>query len=110
MTKKSLNNTKYSRILLQVGLAFVFAYAAIESFMHPFDWTSYLPNFLSHLAALTTLIKIFAVYEAILAVWLLSGKYLKVVGLLCALTFASILIFNPNQFIVIFRDVGLLLA
>lgn len=104
----NLENAQYSRWLLQIGLAAVFLYAAIGSLMHPAEWTGYLPSFLNSLIAADKLIKIFAVYELVLAIWLLSGKYLKLISIICALTFIGILIFNPHQFIVTFRDVGLM--
>src|SRR5579864_7474841 len=110
MAKKTFNNTHYTKIFLQVGLAFVFAYAAFSSLSKPADWTVYLPSILiSHIAPLT-LIKLFAAFEIILVVWILIGKYLKIAALLSALTFASILILHPHQLIVTFRDVGLLCA
>ncbi|HEX5448102.1 MAG TPA: hypothetical protein VFW90_02790 [Candidatus Saccharimonadales bacterium] len=108
MKNINLNNARYSRWLLQLGLAAVFLYAAINSIMHPANWTAYLPTFLGTAIPPDTLVKIFAVYELVLTVWVLSGKYLKLAGLLYALTFAAILLINPHQFIVTFRDVGLL--
>ena len=98
-----------SAVLLSVGLAFVFAYAAISSFMHPLEWVGYVPGFLVHLLAPTTTVRLIASYELVLAVWLLSGRYRKYAALLSALTLAGIVLGNWNQMIITFRDVGLLL-
>lgn len=107
MKALTLNNSTYTRFLLQVGLAVVFAYPAIASFRQPANWTAYLPNFLASHIAPVTLLKIFALYELVLAIWLLSGQYLKLAGLLAAATLASIVIVNPQQLIITFRDIGL---
>ena len=93
--------------LLRIGLAFVFVYAGVASLQHPVEWIGYLPAFMTKIIATTTLIKFFAVYELALAVWLLSGKYLRYAGLLTALTLLGIVATNPTQLIITFRDVGL---
>ena len=65
------------------------------------------PNFLTgHFSGLM-LVKVFAFYELILAGWLLSGKHLKLVSLLAAITLGSIMAVNPHQLIITFRDIGL---
>ncbi|HEU5004502.1 MAG TPA: hypothetical protein VFT49_00235 [Candidatus Saccharimonadales bacterium] len=96
-----------ARILTQAGLVAVFLYAGISQLQKPYDWTYYVPSFI-HSLSLTTLVKVLAVYELVLVVWLLSGKYLKLAGLLCALTFGGIIAVNLHQLITTFRDIGLL--
>lgn len=93
--------------ILRIGLAAVFLYASISSLQHPLEWVGFLPNFLTKTISATTLLKIFAVYELALAVWLLSGKLLKYSALICALTLAGIVVVNPSQLITTFRDIGL---
>lgn len=56
------------------------------------------------------MVKIFAVYEVILGLWLVSGFYLKWAAMLCALTLAGIVVLNPHDLIVTFRDIGLAFA
>lgn len=104
---KHANNSGAVSWLLRIGLAFVFLYAATASLQHPLVWAVYLPAFLTKAIAATTLIKILAVYELALVVWLLSGKLLRYCALLCALTLAGIVLTNPSQLITTFRDVGL---
>lgn len=101
------NNVAIASWVLRLGLAFVFLYAGISSLMHPLIWVGFLPTFLTKAITATTLIKIFAVYELALAVWLLSGKLLKYSALLCALTLAGIVTTNFGQLVTTFRDVGL---
>lgn len=107
MPTKIENNNHISVILLRSGLAIVFLYAAISTLRTPLDWTGYLPHFLINHFNSVTLVKFFAVYELALALWLISGLYLRYVALLCALTFTGIVAFNPHDLIITFRDVGL---
>lgn len=93
--------------LLRLGLAFVLGYAGISSFQHPLEWVGYMPHFLTAHIAATTLLKPFAVFELLLAVWLVSGKFVRYAALLAALLLAGIVVLNPSQLIITFRDVGL---
>jgi hypothetical protein len=56
------------------------------------------------------LLKFFAVYELVLAAWLLSGVYVRYAGLLCAATLAGITLSNFSLFAISFRDIGLMFA
>lgn len=100
-------NVNVVRILLQIGLAVTLLYAAVSQFTKPDDWTAYLPSFLPSSIAFTTAVKLMALYELVLALWLLSGRYLKIAGILCALTFGGIVVVNFSQLIITFRDFGL---
>ena len=110
MSARNIAHNKTSALLLRTGLAVVFLYAAVSSFKTPLDWTSYLPHFLTSSISAVTLVKIFAVYEIILGLWLVSGFYLKWAATLCALTLAGIVVVNPHDLIVTFRDIGLVFA
>lgn len=101
------DNTILASWLLRAGLAFVFLYAGVSSLQHPLEWVGYLPRFLIDNFTATTLIKIFAVYELLLALWIVSGKYLKYAALLATLTMIGIVLSTPSQLIITFRDVGL---
>jgi uncharacterized membrane protein YphA (DoxX/SURF4 family) len=105
--KRSAHDPKIVSWLLRGGLVFVFLYAGISSLQHPLEWVGFLPTFLTKIVTATTLIKIFAIYELALALWIISGKFLRYSALLCAVTLAGIVITNPSQLITTFRDVGL---
>lgn len=96
-------------LILGLGLAFVFLYAGVSSLMNPQLWTSYLPQFMGNFIALDVAIKLIAVYEIILGLLLVSGKFRKVAAALSALTLAGIIVSSLNQFVITFRDVGLLM-
>ena len=96
--------------MLRLGLAFVFAYAGIASLMHPLEWIGYLPHFLARFISLDVAIRLLAILQIVLAIWLLSGKFRKYAAALAVLMLAGIFVANINQLIVTFRDVGLLFA
>src|SRR5258706_13404858 len=97
-------------LLLRAGLATVFIYAAVSSTLSPNDWVSYLPHVLRDHFPATALLKVFSLYEVLLAIWLLSGVYVRWAGLLCAATLAGIVVLNFDLFAISFRDIGLALA
>jgi uncharacterized membrane protein YphA (DoxX/SURF4 family) len=94
---------------LRLGLAFVFAYAGVSSLQQPLEWVGYLPSFMTQLIDAMLLIKLLAVYELLLAAWLLSARFTRYAALLSAATLAGILVANIGQLIITFRDVGLVL-
>jgi len=99
-----------SPLLLRIGLATVFMYAAVSSIVSPGDWISYLPHILRDHFSATALLRLFSIYELFLAVWLLSGVYVRWAGLLCAATLGGIVLTNMSLLAVTFRDVGLMCA
>lgn len=105
-----LQHKRLVGILLRVGLAGVFAYAAISSLLYPDDWVGYLPHAASDIADPTVLLRIMSVYELALVAWLLSGVYVRYAALLCALTLGGIIFSNFSLFVISFRDAGLLFA
>jgi uncharacterized membrane protein YphA (DoxX/SURF4 family) len=106
---KTLHNPAAAVWLLRIGLTFVFAYAGVSSLRQPAEWVGYLPGFMARMSDAQTLIKLFAAYELLLALWLLTGKYLRYGAVFAALTLASITVMNVPQLIITFRDVGLVL-
>jgi uncharacterized membrane protein YphA (DoxX/SURF4 family) len=106
---KNLRSPQAAVWSLRLGLAFVFAYAGVSSLREPAEWIGYLPSFLYHASFATTLLKLFAVGELVLAVWLLVGRYLRCAAVLAFLLLAGITVVNVSQFVITFRDVGLAL-
>lgn len=99
-----------SPLFLRLGLATVFTYAAVSSTVSPNDWIGYLPHILTDRVSSTILLKFFSVYELLLAVWLLSGVYVRFAGLLCAATLGGIVASNVSLLPISFRDIGLAFA
>jgi uncharacterized membrane protein YphA (DoxX/SURF4 family) len=97
-------------LLLRIGLAIIFLYAAIGSLINPQEWVGYLPSVLKDMFPADILLKLFSVYEAALVVWLLSGVYIRYAALLCAATLAGIVVSNFELFAITFRDIALIFA
>jgi len=97
-------------LLLRGGLAVIFLYAAISSFVNPDDWAGYLPGILTDRVDVDLLLKGFSVYELALAAWLLSGVYVRYAALLCAATLLGIIVSNFSLFAITFRDIALVFA
>lgn len=99
-----------AQLLLRLGLATVFLYAAVSSFLSPNDWVGYLPQFVRTLLPATGVLAVFSVVEIILAAWLLSGAYARLAGLVAAAMLAGIIVSNVKLLPISFRDIGLLFA
>ena len=96
--------------LLRAGLALVFLYASVNSFLSPQDWIGYFPQFIRDIVPTSILLPVFSVYELALAAWLLSGLYTKYAALLAAATLAGIVVSNFALLPISFRDMALILA
>jgi len=109
--KISMSKHTLAGWLLRVGLASVLLYAGFSSFMSPGEWAGYLPQFLTSRFTGNGLLYVFAGYELLLALWLLSGVYIRYAAGLAALTFLGIIGTNLAAFsTVTFRDVPMVFA
>lgn len=104
---KKLFSGSPTELLLRAGLAFVFFYAAISSFVSPADWVGYFPLFMRQIVPATILLPFFSVVELGLGVWLIVGWRTKWAALAGALLLAGIVVTNPLLLPITFRDVGL---
>ena len=98
---------KRATLILRLGLAAVFGYAAASSLVSPADWIGYLPHFAAAIVPVPVLLKLFTAYELLLALWLLSGKYLRWAGILSALTMLGIIASDVKLFAITFRDIAI---
>lgn len=109
MNLKSRNtNVQAVSLLLRIGLAAVFLYAAVEAFRQPIAWVSFVPDFTTKFVAAKTSLDIISVIQIGLAAWLLTGKYLRLAAAVAIALFAGIVIFNLDSLYVTFRDFGLI--
>ena len=99
-----------SPLLLRIGLATVFLYASISSYLSPNDWIGYLPHFVTAMLPAKLVLIIFSFIELLLAVWLLAGVYIRLAALVAALLLFGIIVSNVTLLPISFRDIGLLLA
>jgi uncharacterized membrane protein YphA (DoxX/SURF4 family) len=110
MIKIFANKQDLATLLLRSGLVVILLYAAIGSFADPKEWIGYFPSILTDHLPAATLLKIFSVYELVLAAWLLSGVYVRWAALLCAITLGGIVLANFELFAITFRDIALIFA
>lgn len=108
MSNLKINNP--TSLLLRLGLATIFLYAAVSSFLAPDEWVGYFPQMLRDIVPADILLPIFSIYELALAGWLLSGLYTKYAALLAAATLAGIVVSNFQLFAITFRDIALIFA
>jgi uncharacterized membrane protein YphA (DoxX/SURF4 family) len=108
--QQSPNTLIIASLLLRLGLAFVFSYAAIGILIDPDNLLCFVPSFVFQIVPQNVFLYIFAIFEIVLSLWLLSGKWTIIPSLLAAATMAGIILFNGEAFSVLFRNVSILLS
>lgn len=98
---------KLVSFLLRTGLAVVFLYAAIASFLSPDSWVGFFPMWLRDVLPEAFLLTAFSLYECVLGLWLISGWRPIPAALLAAFTLLGVVIVNIGAFDIVFRDVAL---
>lgn len=101
---------KIARLILSVGLATVFLYAALASLIHPADWVGYVPAFTAKLLPVSTTLKLFSIFQILLSVWMLAGRFVKYAATISALTMVAIIFSNLHVFAATFRDIAIVAA
>jgi len=96
-------------ILLRIGLAFAFLYPPFAAFSDPYSWIGYFPAALADLVAPhgILLLHTFGVIEIVLALWILFGKRIFIPSVTATVLLLAIVVANPSQFPILFRDVAL---
>lgn len=100
----------FSFFLVRLGVAVVFLYAAISSFLQPQLWSSFFPLWFQKNLPVTLLLYLFSLYEISLSLLILSGKKTKLAGILASLTLLSIIVVNLRDLDIIFRDIAIFFA
>jgi uncharacterized membrane protein YphA (DoxX/SURF4 family) len=107
---KKLPNIQTASLLLRIGLALVFIYAAFASLKTPKEWLGFIPQFSTKFIAADLSLKLISLFQILLAVWLLSGKWLRYSAVVALLLLLGIVALNLNLLVVTFRDIGLIFA
>ena len=94
--------------LLRLGVAFAFLYPAVAAVFDPFSWIGYFPEFMKGYVSDSLLLHAFGLSEAVLAIWILSGKKIFIPSVLTSLYLAFIVLLNIGQMDVVFRDISIL--
>ncbi|MBI3634109.1 MAG: hypothetical protein HY228_00645 [Candidatus Yonathbacteria bacterium] len=102
-----MNTKNTSDILLRIGVAFAFLYPPINAIFNPDSWIGYFPKFVHGIVPDLVLLHGLGVVEVIIALWILSGKKIFFPSLIAGITIISIVLFNLNNFEVLFRDLSI---
>lgn len=97
-------------LVLRVGVAFAFIYPPLNALYNPDSWLGYFPAFLHGVVPDLLLLHAFGVVEVVLALWILSGKKIFWPSLTAAAMLVGIVVFNPGNFEVLFRDLSIAAA
>lgn len=103
-----MDQEKVPWLILRLGLAFAFAYAAISGFSQPENWIGYFPFFVQNFAPPETLLQIWGSIQIAIAIWLLFGRQIRIAGAVSALALLGLILANLGAMEIIFRDVAIL--
>lgn len=92
---------------LRAGLAVVLLYASISAVLDPYSWVGFFPVWLRNTTQDNFLVIAHAVFSTALAVWLLSGRAVRMAATIMALWVITVLSLNFLQIGVVFRDVAI---
>lgn len=97
---------------MRLAVAFSFLYPPIAALVDPDSWIGYFPLFVLDLAGDHILLVLHAwgVIEVGLALWVLFGVRVYIPSLIMAGALMAVVLLNPGQFPILFRDVSIALA
>jgi hypothetical protein len=97
-------------LLMRIAIAFAFLYPPFDSYFHPYSWISFFPPFMLGHVSDGMLLFGWGAIEAIIAVWILSGKKIFIPSLAATILLLAIVVFNLSMFEIVFRDISLALV
>lgn len=106
----SLTNMDVERIAqisLRIGVAFAFLYPPINALVDPNSWIGYFPPFVRGYVPDDVLLNAFGIVEVVIALWILSGWRIFWPSAVATLMLLGIVVFNPTNFQVLFRDLAI---
>lgn len=102
-----MNFERMAILTLRIGIAFAFLYPPLNALVDPLSWIGYFPPFVKGYVPDDVLLHVFGVVEIALAIWILSGWKVYIPSLIASTMLLAIVVFNPGNFQVLFRDVSL---
>lgn len=94
-------------LILRAGLAFAFFFPPLNALSNPYAWIGYFPTFTRGFLPDEILLHAFGLVEVVLALWLISGKRIFIPSALAFVMLVGIVVSNPGQFEVLFRDLSI---
>lgn len=104
------NSNSFAAFLLRIGLATVFLYAAIATFLDPTSWEGFIPQEVGSIVPSRLVLTVFSFYQIGLSLWLLSTKKAFAATITASITLVAIIIANINYLDIVFRDVAILFS
>jgi len=98
---------RFANLVLRGGTAFAFLYPPINAIFDPYAWIGYFPLFVKGYVPDEVLLHTFGVIEVILALWILSGRRIFWPSTVATAMLLGIVVFNPTNFQVLFRDLAI---
>jgi len=99
--------SKYSDLILRLGLGFVFIYFGIDKFFHPSYWIGYIPAWFVIPISMTVFIYLMGIVETVVGLGIVTNRHLRFFAAIAALMLIGISIsIGWNEITV--RDIGLL--
>lgn len=105
-----VSNQNLPSFLIRMGLAFVFLYAAVYMTFAPEKYIIYFPDFMRTLVPGNPLLHIFAIFEVVLSVFLIIGRFTFIAAIISFLTMLALTVVNLDKFSVLFRNVSIILS
>jgi uncharacterized membrane protein YphA (DoxX/SURF4 family) len=91
-----------------MGAAFAFLYPPIAALLgDPYSWIGYFPAFTRGYVDEMLMLHLFGAIEVIIGLWILSGVRIFIPSVLATLMLVAIVMFNLNQFDILFRDLSI---
>lgn len=99
-------------LLMRLAVAFAFIYPAVSAWLDPYSWIGYFPGFLLSIVGDQSglLLHGWGAIEILLALWVLFGVRVYIPSVLMALALFAVVLVNPGQFPILFRDIPIALA
>jgi uncharacterized membrane protein YphA (DoxX/SURF4 family) len=103
-----MRREQIAHLTLRIGAAFAFLYPPVRAIYDPISWIGYFPHFITALP-IDPLILLhgFGILEAVLAVWILSGKNIRIPAILATLMLLGIVGYNLGDMDLLFRDISI---
>lgn len=103
-----MNREKLAELILRLGSAFAFIFPPLNALVNPYSWIGYFPSFIKGFVPDLVLLHSFGAVEIIIALWIIFGKKIFWPSATASLMLLGIIVFNFNNFEILFRDISIL--
>jgi len=99
-----MNPESIANLALRIGVAFALLFPPLNALVDPLAWIGYFPPFTRGIVADEVLLYAFGIVEVVIALWILSGWRIFWPSVAATAMLLGIVVFNPTNFQVLFRD------